>query len=914
MFSTRKGKKKKKKKFHVFFLSGEKKRKKSLQEEEEREREKEREKKREREKEREKAFGLMASIDGKSMGTARTVAVAMTSMNMRANIRTAGNIRTSSHFGLRRTNTMHWNTSRTSSGGVGGLHMQAATAVSSMKCSSAVSLVRRSLVPVPAASPYTTTTTTRCEATRGGGVMLGGYAAQPLLLEDLGAVATSFSRSVSVHAVRRKKQKPRLFERSGVRYKTTNAAAVEVLGGEDDTFLDENLEGETGEILEFQRGGKREDKEEEEEKSPKEVFEELGLHSKIIKGLTSRGFTDLFPIQKAVLADALAGKDLIARARTGTGKTLAFTIPIIEKLIEMDDKSSSDFGEEQGERGGRRGGRRGRKPRALVLAPTRELALQVETEIRESAPFYRSVCVYGGAPIFKQERELNQGVDIVVGTPGRVIDMLDRGMLDLGNVSFAVLDEADQMLNIGFEKDVEQIYENLTSDRQNMLFSATMPRWVNDLASKYMNDPILIDLVGDQGTGKMAETVDTFAIKVTRDTRLDVLSDLIKVHGKNGKTICFTQTKRAADEVAAVLSRSLACEAIHGDVSQAQREKTLGKFRRGHFNILVATDVAARGLDINDVEMVVHYDLPQNSEAYLHRSGRTGRAGKTGISIAMFQYHDIPQLHDLAKTTKSDFKMISAPTVDELVKSSTKQAQIRLEMVDEDIGRYFEETASDLIESQGAENALAKALAALSGLTEAPAPRSSLTYEEGLVTCQLKSSRPFESFGEVAGCLGSLCRKHDLSYENIGRIKMLKNGSAAFFDVPPHMYDTLKTVDFQSGLEFGIPDSLADFYEEEFRGYRNRGGRGNFGGRGRGGGWRDRGGRGGGRGGYRDRGGRGGGGGGYRRDRGGDRDGYRDRGSYRDRGNNRDRRERGGDRRGRDGGSFSRSGGNWDEY
>ena len=706
------------------------------------------------------------------------------------------------------------------------------------------------------------------------------------------------------------------------RKKTTSAAAVDFVGGDEETF---HVEGETGEILEIPKSF-------EEEKSPKEVFEDLGLHPKIVKGLLNRGFTDLFPIQKAVMADALAGKDLIARARTGTGKTLAFTIPIIEKLIEMDNQAaeaSGESGEAEGEednfssygrdRRGRRGGRgnRNKKPRALVLAPTRELALQVETEIKESAPFYRSVCVYGGAPIFKQERELNQGVDIVVGTPGRVIDMLDRGMLDLSQVGFAVLDEADQMLNIGFEEDVEQIYQNLTSERQNMLFSATMPTWVKDLARKYMNEPVLIDLVGDRGTGKMAETVETFAIKVTRDTRLDVLADLIKVHGKNGKTICFTQTKRAADEVAAVLSRSLACEAIHGDVSQAQREKTLGRFRKGHFNILVATDVAARGLDINDVEMVVHYDLPQNSEAYLHRSGRTGRAGKQGISIAMFQYHDIPSLQDLARSTKSNFKMISAPSVEELVESSTRSAKIRLNMVEDDIGKYFEDTASALIESDGAEKALAKALAALSGLTEAPAPRSALTYEEGLITCQLKSSRPFESFGEVAGCLGSLCRKHDLSYDNIGRIKMLRNGSAAFFDVPQHMYEVLKDVDFQQDLEFGAPDLLSTFYKEEYDSYRGgRGGGFRDGGRGRGrGGFRGRGGgRGGG--GYRGRGGDRGGRGGYR-DRGGNRDrgGFRDSGSFRDRGNFRDRRGGGGRDGGNSGGdSFSRGGGGWDDY
>ncbi|EHA8587775.1 DEAD-box ATP-dependent RNA helicase 53 [Cocos nucifera] len=336
----------------------------------------------------------------------------------------------------------------------------------------------------------------------------------------------------------------------------------------------------------------------------------LGISQEIVSDLARKGITKLFPIQtsvlyglclgfvlfapwmgleldiglRAVLEPAMQGRDMIGRARTGTGKTLAFGIPIMDKIIRFNAKHG-----------------RGRNPLAIVLAPTRELARQVEKEFRESAPL-DTLCVYGGVPIQRQMRTLDYGVDVVVGTPGRIIDLLKRGALNLSEVQFVVLDEADQMLAVGFDEDVEIILEKLPLNRQSMMFSATMPSWIRRLTQKYLKDPVTIDLE----------------------------------HAKGGKCIVFTQTKRDADRLAYVMGRRFECEALHGDISQNQRERTLAGFRDGRFHILVATDVAARGLDIPNVDLVLHYELPNTSELFVHRSGRTGRAGKKGSAILIY--------------------------------------------------------------------------------------------------------------------------------------------------------------------------------------------------------------------------------------------------------------------------------------
>uniref|UniRef100_J3MII7 RNA helicase n=2 Tax=Oryza brachyantha TaxID=4533 RepID=J3MII7_ORYBR len=313
----------------------------------------------------------------------------------------------------------------------------------------------------------------------------------------------------------------------------------------------------------------------------------------------------------------MQGKDMIGRARTGTGKTLAFGIPIMDRIIRYNEKNGS-----------------GRNPLAIILAPTRELARQVEKEFKESAPL-DSLCVYGGVPISHQMRVLNYGVDVVVGTPGRIIDLLRRGVLNLSEIQFVVLDEVDQMLAVGFDEDVEVIMENLPQNRQSMLFSATMPSWIRKITNKYLKDPVIIDLVGDADQ-KLPEGISLYSIASEHYGKPSILGPLIKEHANGGKCIVFTQTKREADRLAYAMGRSYACQALHGDISQNQRERTLSGFRDGRFNILVATDVAARGLDIPNVDLVIHYEIPNTSELFVHRSGRTARAGKKGSAILIY--------------------------------------------------------------------------------------------------------------------------------------------------------------------------------------------------------------------------------------------------------------------------------------
>ncbi|KAL5714188.1 RNA helicase [Ranunculus cassubicifolius] len=344
----------------------------------------------------------------------------------------------------------------------------------------------------------------------------------------------------------------------------------------------------------------------------------LGISDEIVSALARRGITQLFPIQRAVLDPAMEGRDLIGRAITGSGKTLAFGIPILDKIIRT------------------KGARSQRQvPSALVLAPTRELARQVQKEFKESAPRLSSVCLYGGVPIMSQVRALGYGVDIAVGTPGRIIDLVERGALNLSEVRFVVLDEADQMLAVGFQEDVECILGYLPAKRQSMLFSATMPSWVNQLSKKFLKTPLVVDLVGDSDQ-KLAEGISLYSVVSSGPGKENMLPTLISTYGKGGKSIIFTRTKRDAEDLSRSMGSTLSSRALHGNMQQMARDRTLAAFRDGRFNVLVATDVAARGLDIPNVDLVIHYELPNTSEIFVHRSGRTGRAGKKGTAVLMY--------------------------------------------------------------------------------------------------------------------------------------------------------------------------------------------------------------------------------------------------------------------------------------
>ncbi|KAJ7295137.1 hypothetical protein O6H91_Y211800 [Diphasiastrum complanatum] len=390
----------------------------------------------------------------------------------------------------------------------------------------------------------------------------------------------------------------------------------------------------------------------------------LGLPIEIVNALSKKGIKTLFPIQRAVLEPAMEGRDLIARAKTGTGKTLAFGIPIINHITRENLQSKpTRFAV--------------RHPRALVLAPTRELAKQVERQFMESAPSLSTICVYGGVSIIAQQRQLERGVDVAVGTPGRIIDLINRGSLVLKNVKFLVLDEADTMLAVGFEEDVEKILQELPAQRQSMLFSATMPAWVKQLSKKYLKNTLVIDLVGDNNE-KLAEGIKLFALSTVNATKKSILSDLIAVYGKGGKIIVFTQTKRDADDVALAMGRRIGCEALHGDISQYQREKTLDAFRDGKISVLVATDVAARGLDVPNVDLVIHFAIPNDPETFVHRSGRTGRAGKEGTVILMYTAQQIRNMQLIEQEVGCRFKFIGPPNSEDVARSLAQYPMIPL--------------------------------------------------------------------------------------------------------------------------------------------------------------------------------------------------------------------------------------------
>ena len=582
-----------------------------------------------------------------------------------------------------------------------------------------------------------------------------------------------------------------------------------------------------------------------------------GLRAETIAALTARGVAALFPIQKHVFDPAAAGRDLIGRARTGSGKTLAFSLPIVEALLGEREAALEAAG---GDARAAEAARRGRAPRALVLAPTRELAQQVEREVCGIGPSLDMGCFYGGVDIGAQIRALRRGTDVVVGTPGRIIDLIERRALDLSQIGFVVLDEADMMLAVGFEEDVENILSGVPAERQTLLFSATMPTWVQRLTKKFLRDPVLVDLVGDSAAGKLADTIRALAVQVTPESRRSVLVDLLTVYGAGGKGIVFTQTKREADEVAAALALTLPCEALHGDIAQKAREAVLSHFRDGRFSALVATDVAARGLDIPDVDLVVHYDLPNDAETFLHRSGRTGRAGRSGTAIAMFTGREAGTFRRMLRDVKIDtVELVPPPGPKEVMAASARQVLRRLDKVDTDVRTFFEPAADAVLASADPRHALSSALAAMSGLLEVPKERSLLSQEVGSATCRVMSRvGRIAAPGHVVTIVRNLLGRD--AADAVGRIRMLSDTAAgedgAAFDIPCEVADALfaQAEELTSrGFKLDRPKTLAlaDMREEA-------GG----GGRGGGGGYRGRGGRGGGYNRYGGGGGRGGGGGG----------------------------------------------------
>ncbi|AKQ45660.1 RNA helicase [Rufibacter radiotolerans] len=377
-------------------------------------------------------------------------------------------------------------------------------------------------------------------------------------------------------------------------------------------------------------------------------FQELPLSEEIQRAIVDLGYEEASPIQTAAIPVLLEGRDVIGQAQTGTGKTAAFAIPTIEGI----DPNN-------------------REVQALILCPTRELAIQVSEEIQKLVKYKKGISVvpiYGGQPYERQLRALRQGVQIVIGTPGRVMDHIERGTLKLETTKTIILDEADEMLDMGFREDIEFVLSHMPENRQTVFFSATMSKPIMELTRKYQTNPEIVKVTQQQLT---VTNIEQIYFEVRSGGKMDVTTRLIDMY--NFKVvIIFCNTKRMVDELVGHLqARGYFADGLHGDLNQNQRSNVMGKFKAGTLEILVATDVAARGIDVDNVEAVINYDLPQDDESYVHRIGRTGRAGKSGKAFSFVAGRDLYKLRDIERFTKAKIIRQNVPTYEDVAEVRT---------------------------------------------------------------------------------------------------------------------------------------------------------------------------------------------------------------------------------------------------
>lgn len=387
------------------------------------------------------------------------------------------------------------------------------------------------------------------------------------------------------------------------------------------------------------------------------TFEEFDLDAKLLRAITEMGFEQPSPIQAKAIPVILEGKDIVGQAQTGTGKTAAFGIP----LLQMIDTKNKNL-------------------QAIVLSPTRELAIQIAEEFRKLSKFSHGIKIlpiYGGQDITKQIRSLKGGVQVVIGTPGRVMDHMRRHTLKMEHVKMAVLDEADEMLNMGFRDDIETILTAIPEERQTILFSATMPRPIMDIARKFQKNSEIVKVVKKELT---VPKIEQYYYEVKRRNKNEVLSRLLDIYAPK-LSLVFCNTKKGVDELVEDLKgRGYFAEGLHGDMKQQQRDRVMKRFRNGQTDILVATDVAARGIDVDDVEAVFNYDLPQDDEFYVHRIGRTGRAGRNGIAFNFVFGKEIYKLRDIQRYCKTKIVAKPIPSVHDV--TSTKIEKVLNQVTD----------------------------------------------------------------------------------------------------------------------------------------------------------------------------------------------------------------------------------------
>jgi len=495
-------------------------------------------------------------------------------------------------------------------------------------------------------------------------------------------------------------------------------------------------------------------------------FSDLGLSKEIGKAIEHMGFEEPTPIQALAIPLIQAGRDVTAQAQTGTGKTSAFGIPVIGGI----DPSQ-------------------RVVQVVVLCPTRELAIQIAEEFSHLLAYLPRISVlpvYGGQPIERQLKALAQGVHIVIGTPGRVMDHLKRRTLSLDHVSTVVLDEADQMLDMGFRDDIEYILKRVPQKRQTLLFSATMPRPILEISKRFQNRPEFVRVEYQELT---VPAIEQSYIEVRERDKLEALCRVIDLFDPQ-LAIIFSNTKRGAEDLAGrIRARGYRAEELHGDMKQSQRDRVMGGFRKGTIDILIATDVAARGIDVEDVDMVINYDVPQDVEYYIHRIGRTGRAGKSGKAITFVTPRDFTKLREIQKYIRVQIPRKNLPTADDVVESKTRNI---IEEVRESIRKGGIEQYARMIEqeSEGDLTTLEIAAALLKMRMEqgmetqkdraAPIDFGDTGAEAGMVRFFLNVGRnysvaPKDIVGAIAGETG-------IPGKSIGAIRILDTYS--FVEIP----------------------------------------------------------------------------------------------------------------------------------
>ncbi|KAI9296561.1 DEAD-domain-containing protein, partial [Neoconidiobolus thromboides FSU 785] len=545
-------------------------------------------------------------------------------------------------------------------------------------------------------------------------------------------------------------------------------------------------------------------------------MEDLNLSPLLQSSLKKNKIESLFSIQTDCFKHIVEGKDLVGRARTGTGKTLAFALPVIEKL--------------------ERNKLRSRTPRVLILAPTRELASQVEKEITKLvANSYSTLCIYGGSPYRPQENKLREGVDIVVGTPGRVQDLINKGHLKLTEIETLILDEADHMLDIGFSKELDDIINCVRTQRietignaqpfQFLLFSATLPEWIKKTIRKYLSkDYITVDHVGDESL-KASKNVKQLAIPTLYKQIPTTIAGLLQGElSKSGRCVVFCQTKSYCDTLVTSLNKLNGVNAIalHGDVSQSSREIALNNFKSGKISCLVATDVAARGLDISNVELVIQAEPPNNPETFIHRSGRTGRAGNFGTNVMLFNpKQDAEIYHKIQQHTGVQFKIVRAPTMADFRASIFEdfmKSISRVKSVNNEIKKLISSQYNNLPENIKENPELILATCFEASIKNNPSlsgaeSRSLIDATDGKITLII------EGTNRTGDLLDLIYKNMKLDPEEVkmSNISPLKQGSGIVFDVSYNSLDNimegmekLKEEDEEYKLEVKVCEELPE--------------------------------------------------------------------------------------------------------